>query len=197
MASQKPSRSTFLVIGATVLTALGIGSYRLVVQGSANIQGTASGTTLTAGGGRFQATNLADAACRKSLGGNYYSCFQEVAFTNTGSCVTSGCATKAYTVATITKPYTGSGGLERIVVNCGAQPVATNVFVDQSTTASTTSGAGFFNRVAISSGAIKTFSGTGGTLWRMNTPIIKVTAAARVGASHCVLQVNSFGSNLE
>jgi hypothetical protein len=148
-----------------------------------------SGSTTAPNSVGFDSTNT-QAACIK-YGVNFVDCYQEVPFTNTGASFGAG---TYYNVASITKPYSGSGGITRVVVNCGAQPIATNVSVDQ-VSSLTSSGTYFLSRVAIGSGAIKAFSGTGGVLWRMNTPYIKVTASAKVGASHCVLQVRSFGSN--
>lgn len=160
--------------------------------GNTYIVGTTSGTTVAAGGGRFQATNLADAACLKSTNGNYYDCYQEVAFTNTGGCVAGGCNTRSYNVASITKPYAGSGTVREVQTACGTQgAVATNVSVGF-VSATTASASTVLSRRTTGSGAIQK-NGSGSFVWGNALPILKVSAAAKVGTNNCYLKVWSSG----
>ena len=141
-------------------------------------------------------TSNSQAACLK-YGNNFYDCYQESTFISTGSCVAGGCAVKSYNVASVTKPYSGSGSIKKVLVTCDKQPVATRVDVDQ-VSATTGSGVGFMNDVAIGSGVTVAYGSGGGILWRENRPVVKVSASARVagsaGVSECQLQVWSSGT---
>lgn len=174
-------------VASATIAALGVVAYiggDTYQSGTAEIT-TASGVTVTAGGGRFQVTNLADAACRKDTSGRYYDCYQTATFTNTGASV----GTHYYNVASITKPYTGSGIIKLVQVSCDLQPVSTVVSIDQ--LASTTGcGTTLINKRTIGSGTVIAFS-TGSTVWAENKPYVKVSARARVGATQCLLTVIS------
>lgn len=204
MPSRIPTKFTSgIIIGAT-LGAIGTATlksgYVGLDEGSREVRGTASGVSLTAGGGTFQATNLADAACRKSTNGRYYDCYQEAVFTNTGGCVAGGCSTRSYNVASITKPFSGTGVIKRTDVTCGDdQGVATAITVG-TVSATTSSGSNVLFRKNIGSGAtISTITGntasalmaySGAIVWTELNNKLKVSASAKVGAhQQCIIGV--------
>lgn len=193
MPSNSPSRnSTVAVFSASVLAAATVSGFVAYFNGDTYQVGTqevttASGSTVTAGGGRFQATNLAEAKCLKDDNGRYYDCYQEAPFTATGGCVAGGCGTKSYNVASITKPFTGSGVIRNTQVTCDNVGLSTAISVGQ-VAATTSSGVGIFRKVTISSGSLLG-TNSGNVIWNETTPIIKVSASANVNSDKCLLAV--------
>jgi hypothetical protein len=195
MTSSNPSRaSSVKVFSASVIAAASVSGLVAYFNGDTYQSGTqevttASGSSVTAGGGRYIATNLADAACRKDINGRYYDCYQSITLTNTGGCVAGGCSTRSYNVASLTKPFAGTGVIRRVDVTCDNQPVNTTTTVGQ-VTATTASGNGIWIRRSILSGATLVY-GTGSQQWLETTPILKLSAGARVGVSQCLFSVTS------
>lgn len=185
-------------LASSVVAALIAGGYVAYNNGNTYTAGTqnattTSGATVTAGGGTFKATNLGNAACRKSTNGRYYDCHQEVTLSNTGACVAAGCGTKSYHVASITKPFTtGSGVIKRVEVNCDNPGISSTLYAAQVATASVLSGTNVLAKKTIGSGTLVVFS-TGGLLWSELTPDLRVFAGTRlgVGSSQCMLSVDS------
>ncbi len=200
MASNTPSLfKSVAVFSATVLSASTVAGYVAYFNGNTYTVGTAaatsySGSTLTGGGGTFIATNSADAACRKNtVTGKYYDCHQEAVFTNTGAST----GAKYYNVASITKPFTGSGITKMVQVACGrTQTVSARISVDQLAN-TTTSGTAILNHKLIGSGTYVLSTSVGATnsgssVWGNATPNIKVSASAAVGPSGaCRIMVDS------
>ncbi len=127
--------------------------------------------------------------CTK-YGANFIDCYQRAVFTNTGGSVGAG---TYYNVASITKPYAGSGSIRDVLVTCAnSQGKATNVSVDQ-VTLTTNSGTGIFNKKAIGSGAYMSY-GSGGVMWRKDKPFIKASTSTTAGIHQaCQLEVWSSG----
>lgn len=200
MPSNSPSRhSTVAVFSATVVAAATIGSgFVAYFNGNTYQAGTqevttASGSTVTAGGGAFQATNLAGAACLKDTSGRYRDCYQKSTLTNTGACVAGGCATKAYVVASIPKPFTGTGVIKNVDVTCDGQGRSGRIWINQGATATAaTSGSSLLNLAGptISSGSSIVFS-TGSTRWSELTPFLNLYAGVDVDVSGCLFSVTS------
>lgn len=190
--------SSALQIGTSVLLSLAAGVVLYnqgdVVTTGTNSAATQSGSTVTAGGGTFQGTNLADAACRKdSTTGRYYDCYQDSTLTDTGSCVAGGCATKGYVVASIQKPYSGSGVIKRIEFTCDGQGKAGRLWVNQGASATAaTSGSSLTNLAGVTfgSGATVVFS-TGSVRWSETTPYLNLYSGVDVGSSGCLFSVDS------
>ena len=197
MSSSNPSRaSTVKVFSASVLAAATVAGFVAYFNGDTYQAGTqevttASGSTVTAGGGTFQATNLANAACRKDTLGRYYDCYQVAQLTNTGACV-GPCSDKSYHVASITKPFTGSGTIRRIEVSCDHVGVSSTLYASQVATSSTASGNNILTKKTIGSGA-SIVSSTGSNVWAEATPDLRVFAGTRLGvnSSKCIVSVVS------
>lgn len=151
-----------------------------------------TGSTTAPSALSFDSTN-SQPGCVK-YGNNFIDCYQEAVFTSTGGCVAGGCATKSYSVASVTKPFSGSGSVKKIITSCDRQGKAATIDVDQ-VSATTASGAGFMNNVSIGSGSLAGYGSGGGILWREDKPIIKVSASSTVGPHQaCLLQVWSSGT---
>lgn len=196
MPSNSPSRNkTVAVFSASVLAAATVSGFVAYFNGDTYQVGTqevttASGSTVTAGGGTFRATNLSDAACRKDTSGRYYDCYQKVVLTNSGGCVAAGCGSKSYNPGAITKPYTGSGVIRTVTVSCDGQPVATTLSVGQ-VSALTASSSSVWLRKGVASGSLL-INSTGAHLWSETTPYIKASAAVALGAgTNCLMTVVS------
>lgn len=128
----------------------------------------------------FDSSN-SQAACR-DYGGRLIDCYQQVAFTNTGACLAAGCtgAGKSYHVASITKPYSGSGVIKRVDVTCDDLGVSSTLYAAQVTAASTISGTNVLTKKTIGSGSV-VISSTGSLVWAEGTPAIRVYAGTRLG----------------
>lgn len=199
MASSSPSRfSTVAVFSTSVIAAATVSGYVAYFNGNTYQAGThevttASGATVTAGGGAFQATNLGNAACRKSTNGLYYDCYQETFATATGGCVSGGCSTRSYNVASITKPFTGSGTIQRVQYDCRTNGISRATTIG-TVSATTASGNDLINRVAVNSGATTVTNDSGTTVWGNVKPIIKVSTPGSIQTNQCILRVWSNGN---
>lgn len=206
MPSAKPSWLKNVVLVGTTAVAVSTFSDLNIVQyitgnsyqaGTSEIT-TASGVTVTAGGGQFIATQLNGAPCRQDpVSGRKYDCVQHAVFAATGGCVAQGCGTRSYNPASITKPYTGSGVIKRVEVSCDRSMVSTYIDVDQ-LAATTSSGHAIMQDRLIGSGALVAKDGfgsdlftiaSGSLLWKETTPILKVSAGDNVKASQCLFSV--------
>lgn len=196
------------VLTATVATIMGLSAW---IPGSQIIQGNLffdtttnptpsmyvnstkvlsfTGSVSAPSGLVFDSTN-SQAACTK-YGNRYIDCYQQVTFTNTGACVAGGCGTKSYHVASITKPYSGSGVIKRIEATCGDNPgISSTLYGAQVATASTASGNNLITKKTIGSGAVVVYS-TGSVVWAETTPDIRLYAGTRIGTGNaeCLLSV--------
>lgn len=155
-----------------------------------------TGSTTTPNAVTFDSTN-SQAACQK-YGSRHFDCYQQVVFTATGGCVAGGCGTKSYNVASVTKPYTGSGVIKRVEVTCDNQGKATTIDVGQ-VAAVTASGSEIMADKLIGSGTLFSRAGFGNTLlaiasgatvWSETTPFLKVSSNSTVGPHQaCLLSV--------
>lgn len=146
-----------------------------------------SGSTTTPSSIIYDTTN-SQAACTK-YGPNFIDCYQEAVFTSTGGCVSGGCATRSYNVASITKPFSGSGSIKKVLVSCDNQGKAVQIDVGQ-VAATTQSGNTMINNASIGSGILLSFGTGGGFRWNEPTPNLKVSASSTVGPHQaCLLQV--------
>ena len=155
---------------------------------------TASGFSLTSGNLDFGTTN--SKACTTYGTSSFTECYQETAFTATGA----SAGTKYYDVASILSPYTGTGTLKRVHVECPEPRVTANISVGI-VTATTSSGTGILDRDAAGTGSVivwqsSTGSGANLPIWRVGQ-YVKVSSSARFYSNaQCLLRVWSTGTLL-
>lgn len=212
------SKFTSIALGIALLTTTGLAAYESVRQsapsGSQIITGnqyfitdpnttlnpglyvnsiklltfTGSATTKNAIG--FDST-YSQPACFK-YGTRHVDCYQQVTLTaGTGACVAAGCtgaSGKSYHVASITKPYTGSGVIRRVEITCDGHAPSSTLYAAQVATSSTISGTNIFGVKTVGSGAVLVNS-TGSIVWSKSTPDIRVYTGKKITQTECLLAV--------
>lgn len=198
MASAQNTRLSTLVVSAAAIAASVVGSYQLYISGNTYVTGTAnavasSGGTLTYGGGIASNTNLGTASCTLSSDGTYVNCYQSVVATATGGCLAAGCTSRSYNVASITKPYTGSGTIRHAEFNCRKSGIS-RAYTIGTVAATTASGNDIANRVTVNSGSTTLTNNSGSQVWGNVKPILKVSTSASIQSNQCMLRVWSSGN---
>lgn len=199
--------SSAIQVGTTALLALATGTAgyfygNVEVRNGSLIADTSSGATVTIAGGLGSFTSLKDASCQK-YGSNYVECYQEEVFTGTGGSKT---ATTYYDVASILSPYTSSGSLREVRVECDKANISSNISIGV-TTATTGSGNELIDRDSMGTGVYLKWSaltGSGTTygstaanktpsFWPPNTYVKLSSSSTFRSNSQCILRVWSSG----